>query len=63
MNRDEVRRTLDAYRRGELDAIRQQGVETHLPGCATSKNAAEGITKSCLLIRRKAPVYKGASGA
>ena len=63
MNRDEVRRTLGAYRHGELDAIRQQGVETHLPGCATCKNAAEGITKSVFAPPETGASLQRASGA
>jgi anti-sigma factor RsiW len=59
MNCDEVRRMLDAYLDGELDLTRQLDVETHLPGCATCRDAAEDITTFCSLVRSKAPVYKG----
>jgi anti-sigma factor RsiW len=52
MNCDEVRRMLDAYLDGELDLTRQLDVETHLPGCATCKDAAEDITKVCSLVQR-----------
>jgi anti-sigma factor RsiW len=59
MNCAEVRRMLDAYLDGELDLTRKLDVETHLPGCATCKDAAEEITKFCSLVRMGAPVYKG----
>jgi anti-sigma factor RsiW len=37
---------LDAYLDGELDFIRRREVESHLPGCATSNDAAEDIATS-----------------
>jgi anti-sigma factor RsiW len=52
MNCAEVRRMLDAYLDGELDLTRQLDVETHLPGCATRKDAAEDITKFCSLVHQ-----------
>ena len=59
MDCDEVRRILDAYVDGELDLTRQLGVETHLPGCVTCKDAAEDIANFCSLVRMNAPFYKG----
>jgi anti-sigma factor RsiW len=58
-NCDEVRRMLDGYLDGELDLTGQLDVETHLPGCATCKDAAEDITKVCSPVRMNAPLYKG----
>ena len=59
MNCDEVRRMLHAYLDGELDLTRQLDVKTHLPGCASCKDASEDITKVCSLVRMNAPAYKG----
>ena len=52
MNCDEVRRMLHAYLDGELDLTRQLDVKTHLPGCASCKDASEDITKVCSLVQR-----------
>src|SRR5580704_3923318 len=59
MNCDEVRRMLHAYLDGELDLTLQLDVKTHLPGCASCKDASEDITKVCSLVRMNAPAYKG----
>jgi anti-sigma factor RsiW len=63
MNCDEVRRMLDAYLDGELDLTRQLEVETHLPGCATCKDAAEDITKVCSLSSDECTSLQRASRA
>ena len=58
MNCDEVGRSLEAYLDGELDLTRQLKVETHLAGCFSCRDLAEGMTYFCSLVQMNTAVYK-----